>query len=150
MGGRIGSQVVASGTNTIGIHLVQPGDDPKPSARTSSGSASAASSAIEPTRAAAHSARLEFEEQEYTPTRDFEVVCEVDARQSDVVVIPHRRGDDGYFMLQLMPPTDEDNLQRELLPNGVSLELLLLADTSGSMTDTQLSEQRLFIESLLD
>lgn len=42
-----------------------------------------------------HSARVEFAAQEYTPTRDFEVVCEVDSRQSDIVVVPHRRGDDG-------------------------------------------------------
>jgi predicted Zn-dependent protease len=52
----------------------------------------------------AHSAHVEFTAQEYTPTRDFEVVIEVDRGQSDVVVIPHRRGDDGYFMLQLTPP----------------------------------------------
>ena len=52
----------------------------------------------------AHSAHVEFAAQEYTPTRDFEVVVELDGRQSDVVLIPHRRGDDGYFMLLLTPP----------------------------------------------
>ncbi|MDA1014174.1 MAG: VIT domain-containing protein, partial [Planctomycetota bacterium] len=48
-----------------------------------------------------HAAHIEFNAQEYTPDRDFEAVFEVDGRQSDVVVIPHRRGDDGYFMVQL-------------------------------------------------
>ena len=57
----------------------------------------------------AHSAHVEFAAQEYTPTRDFEVVVEVDGRQSDVVLIPHRRGDDGYFML---------HARRRRPPNG--------------------------------
>src|SRR5205823_2104079 len=49
----------------------------------------------------AHAAHVEFAAQEYSPTRDFEVVVEVDARGADAVLIPHRRGDEGYFMLQL-------------------------------------------------
>jgi len=35
--------------------------------------------------------RIEFAAQEYTPTRDFEVVVETAGGQDDVVVIPHRR-----------------------------------------------------------
>ena len=58
----------------------------------------------------AHSGHVEFSAQEYTPTRDFEVVIEVEGKQSDVVVIPHRRGDDGYFMLQLTPPGATERL----------------------------------------
>ena len=48
-------------------------------------------------------------------------MVELEGRQSGVVLIPHRRGDDGYFMLQLMPPgtaTGEGQLQREVLPDG--------------------------------
>ena len=52
----------------------------------------------------ANSAHVEFAAQEYTPTRDFEVAVEVDARQAAVAMIPHRRGDDGYFLLMLTPP----------------------------------------------
>src|SRR4029078_2504694 len=48
----------------------------------------------------AHSGQVEFAAQEYSPTRDFEVACEIDGRQSDVVVIPHRRGEDGYLLMQ--------------------------------------------------
>jgi tetratricopeptide (TPR) repeat protein len=51
-----------------------------------------------------HAAHLEFSAQEYVPARDFEVVVEVEGKQSEVVVIPHRRGDDGYFLLQVLAP----------------------------------------------
>jgi tetratricopeptide (TPR) repeat protein len=80
-----------------------------------------------------HSAHVEFSAQEYTPNRDFEVVVEVDPRQSGVVLIPHRRGDDGYFLAQLTPPGSTGQWQRELLPDGRPIELLILADTSASM-----------------
>ena len=101
------------------------------------------------TQITANSARLEFEAQEYTPTRDFEVVCEVDARQSDVMVIPHRRGDDGYFMVQLTPPSPAGNWQRELLPDGKPLELLLVCDTSGSMDSHNRELQTEFVSAVL-
>jgi len=52
----------------------------------------------------ANSAHVEFAAQEYTPTRDFEVAVEVDGKQSSVVMVPHRRGEDGYFLLLLTPP----------------------------------------------
>src|SRR5439155_26194981 len=80
-----------------------------------------------------HSAHVAFTAQEYTPTRDFEVVVEVDGRQADVVLIPHRRGDDGYFMLQLTPPGARDNWERPLLPDGEPLHIIILADTSPSI-----------------
>ncbi len=55
-----------------------------------------------------HSAHVEFAAQEYTPTRDFEVVAELEGKQSELTLIPHRRGDDGYFMLLLALPEDYD------------------------------------------
>jgi len=96
-----------------------------------------------------HSAHVEFSGQEYTPTSDFEVVVEVDRRQSDVVLIPHRRGDDGYFLMQLTPPTDDGQWQRETLPDGEPLELLILADTSGSMDAPSRRNQAEFISTVL-
>ena len=48
-------------------------------------------------------------------------------------MIPHRRGDDGYFMVQVTPPAPANQLQRDLLTDGEPLELLILADTSASM-----------------
>lgn len=96
-----------------------------------------------------HAGRVEFAAQEYTPDRDFEVVVELDRRQSDVVVVPHRRGDDGYFLIQLMPPAAEGNFQREVLPDGQPLDLLLLCDTSASMDSTKRQQQADFVAALL-
>lgn len=97
----------------------------------------------------AHSAKLEFTAQEYTPERDFEVVCEVDSKQSDVVVVPHRRAEDGYFLVQLTPPGREGNWQRDVLPDGEPLKLLLVCDTSASMSSTKREQQQQFVASLL-
>jgi Flp pilus assembly protein TadD len=96
-----------------------------------------------------HSAHVEYTAQEYTPTRDFEVVVEVEGRQADVVMIPHRRGDDGYFMLQLTPPGANGGWDRPLLPNGEPLQLLILADTSASIDAGQRVNQATFIGALL-
>ncbi|MCE9564870.1 MAG: hypothetical protein K8U57_22780 [Planctomycetes bacterium] len=96
-----------------------------------------------------HSGHVEFTAQKYTPTRDFEAVIEVEGRQSDVVLIPHRRGDDGYFMLQLTPPGGAGDWERPLIPNGEPLKLLLLADTSASLDQSQRTAQNGVIASLL-
>ncbi len=96
-----------------------------------------------------HSAQLDFAALEYTPDRDFEVVCEVANRTSDVFIIPHRRGDDGYFLLQLMPPGREGNWQRDVLPDGKSLELVLLCDTSASMDGEKRKQQAEFVATVL-
>ncbi len=96
-----------------------------------------------------HSARVEFSAKEYTPTRDFEVVVETSARQSDVMMIPHCRGDDGYFMLQLTPPAGNDQWQREILPDGVPMNLLILADTSASINAPGRTAQAEFLAALL-
>lgn len=96
-----------------------------------------------------HAGHIEFNAQEYSPDADFEAVIDIDGRSNDVVVIPHQRGDDGYFMLQLMPPGVDGNWQRDLLPDGEPLKLLVLADTSSSMDDEHRSTQDEFIASLL-
>ncbi len=97
----------------------------------------------------AHSGQIDFSAQEYTPTRDFEVVCEIDGKQSDVVVIPHRRGGDGYFLMQLTPPAPDGNWQRELLPDGKPLNVVLLCDTSSSMDSEKRKQQAEFVGSVL-
>jgi tetratricopeptide (TPR) repeat protein len=97
----------------------------------------------------AHSARLDFVAKEITPKNDFEVVCEIDGSQSQVVAIPHRRGDDGYLMLQLTPPAGEGNWQREVLPNGEPTDLLILCDTSGSIDGTMRKTQAEFVQAML-
>ena len=97
----------------------------------------------------AHSAQVAFTAQEYIPTRDFEVVCEIDGRQSDVVVIPHRRGNDGYFMVQLTPPAPEGNWRRDLVADGKPLQIVLLCDTSGSMDSEKRKQQAEFVATVL-
>jgi Flp pilus assembly protein TadD len=96
-----------------------------------------------------HAGHVEFSAQEYTPTRDFEAVVEVDGGRPDVVVIPHRRGDDGYFMVQLTPPGGANDGDRPLVGDGDPLHLLLLADTSASMDKGQRATQNALIGSIL-
>ena len=91
---------------------------------------------------------LEFSAREYTPASDFEVVVEVGGAQSDVVLVPHRRGGDGYFMLQLTPPSVAD-ADRELVPDGEPLRLLLVADTSASMDRAQRARQEALLMAVL-
>ncbi|MEO1845534.1 MAG: VIT domain-containing protein, partial [Akkermansiaceae bacterium] len=52
----------------------------------------------------ANSAQAEFSAQEYTPDRDFEVDIGLDSNASPVVMVPHRRGEDGYFLALVDPP----------------------------------------------
>ncbi len=96
-----------------------------------------------------HSGQVEFSAQEYTPTRDFEAVIEVEGGRPDVVVIPHRRGTDGYFLVQLTPPGGAGDWERPLVPNSEPLKLLLLADTSASMDKAQRATQTAVLNSLL-
>lgn len=97
----------------------------------------------------AHSGQLEFAAQEYTPTRDFEIVCDVSGNQSDVVVIPHQRGDDGYLLVQVTPPTHEGKLTREVVTDGAPLQLVLLCDTSASMDREKRKQQSEFVATVL-
>ncbi len=100
-----------------------------------------------------NSAHVEFAAQEYTPTRDFEVAVEADSKGADVVLVPHRRGEDGYFMLLLSPPPGQGGAwQRDILPDTPAdppQELLILADTSASMDPSQRAAQAEFIAALL-
>lgn len=98
-------------------------------------------------QATRNSARVEFTAQEYTPRKDFEVVIEQDQRSSDVVMIPHRRGNDGYFLLQVMPPAASQ--ERAVLQDSGPIRLLILADTSASMDRQQRQNQQAFISALV-
>jgi predicted Zn-dependent protease len=96
-----------------------------------------------------HSAHVEFTAQQYTPARDFEVLVELDKRQSDVALIPHRRGEDGYFMVLVTPPPPEGDWRRDVLPDGRPLDLIILADTSASMDAQTRQQQADFIAAVL-
>lgn len=91
-----------------------------------------------------HSARVEFTAQEYTPQRDFELIVEQDKAAGDIAMIPHRRGEDGYFLLQVMPP-----YQDVAAVQTGSVQMLILADTSASMDRGQRHKQDAFIATML-
>ena len=96
-----------------------------------------------------HSAHVEFDAREYTPTHDFDVVAELQGKQPELTLIPHRRGDDGYFMLLLAPPAEDTDDDRDLLTDKAPLDLILLADTSASMDAGQRAAQAEFIAAVL-
>ncbi|MEW4487161.1 VIT domain-containing protein [Thalassoglobus sp. JC818] len=96
-----------------------------------------------------HSAELEFSSQEYRPQSDFEVVCDVSQRENDVIMIPHRRGEDGYFLLQLMPPDIGGEWTRSVVGNSEPIEIILLCDTSGSIDEVMRTRQLDFVRTLL-
>ncbi|MCA9240153.1 MAG: hypothetical protein KDA37_08140, partial [Planctomycetales bacterium] len=97
----------------------------------------------------AHSARVEFAAQEYAPGSDFEVVVTAEKDQPNLVMVPHRRGEDGYFMLMLQPPGAPGQWRREVVADGEPLRLLVLADTSGSMNAAAREAQAQFVGALL-
>ena len=101
------------------------------------------------TRRSAHTATIEFDAETFTPARDFEATVEL-AQRDPLTAVAHRRGDDGYFMLLLSPPDEGGSAwKRELLPDGEPLDLVLMADTSGSMDGAARRAQSDFIAALL-
>ena len=98
-------------------------------------------------RAAENGARVEFSAESYSPERDFELVVGLAPSEEAITVVPHRRGDEGYFMLLLDAP--QVDLEEAAGANSDEpLELLVLADTSGSMAADRMNQVR-FIETLL-
>ena len=82
------------------------------------------------------------------PTRDFEVVIDVERQGQDVVVIPHHRGDDGYFMLLLKPPGG-GAWERAVSPTASRWTVIMLADTSGVDGSPLREAQDQFVAALL-
>lgn len=102
---------------------------------------------IEQTR---FSGRLHYEASDITPQRDFELLCTMDGRQSDVVFVPHVRGSDGYFLLQLAPPAASDgNWSRMMVRDGKPLDVIVVCDTSRSMDKVARQQQHDLVAALL-
>lgn len=96
-------------------------------------------------RAQEHSASFEFEAEQYAPERDFELRIETAPSAGGITLVPHRRGDDGYFMALVdAPPAPAAD------PGAASpaLDVLVVADTSGSMHGRPRENQLAFVEAL--
>ena len=96
-----------------------------------------------------NSSVVKFSAQEYVPDRDFQVKVGLKTDDSQVVVIPHRRGEDGYFMLMITPPRSQELGIRPVLPDKGGQDWVILADTSASMSDAQREARDAFIAGLL-
>jgi predicted Zn-dependent protease len=92
-----------------------------------------------------HAARVEHEAEEVSPDRDFEVRLAVTRPASGMTFASHRRGDDGYFLLLVDAPMIAPSATA-----GEPLDLLILADTSGSLAGAARDAQLRFIAALLE
>ena len=93
-------------------------------------------------------AEVRFAAQEFTPENDFELSVRL-KQPAPVAFLPHRRGEDGYFLLQLSPPgADAGGWERELVPEGEPLDIVVVADTSGSMDEGARRSQDRFLTAL--
>lgn len=91
-----------------------------------------------------HAARVEVHAQEVAPERDLEVRIRTVRPAAHMTLSAHRRGDDGYFVLLLdAPPLARPEQQGPL-------DLLILADTSGSVSGPARAAQVEFVAALLD
>ncbi len=78
-------------------------------------------------RSTEHAARVEFSADEFAPERDFELRIAARPDAQGLTLVPHRRGDDGYFMLKVDAPAIDAGA-----PSDEPLDLLILTDTSAS------------------
>ncbi len=96
-----------------------------------------------------HEAVAEFGAQQYVPERDFELAVTV-GRGPGLAALSHRRGEDGFFMLLVAPPDPAaSGWQRDLVPEGDPLDLVFVADTSGSMDPAARAAQSAFLAAVL-
>lgn len=95
-----------------------------------------------------NSARLDYSAREVSPDRDFEVVCAV-GTPSELTVIPHRRGDDGYLLVQFALPSQVGAFVERTGTEDETLSLVVLCDTSGSVDREKRKQQAEFVASLL-
>lgn len=110
-------------------------------------SPSHAAAEIQSTR---HSASLKYSARDISPDRDFELLCSFEGRGQEVVAIPHVRGDDGYMMVQLSPPSvGGGNWSRTLVRDSTPLNVVLLCDTSRSMDETARRQQSELVSAIL-
>ncbi|HMQ21872.1 MAG TPA: VIT domain-containing protein, partial [Planctomycetota bacterium] len=93
-------------------------------------------------------ASARFEAQDYAPSGDFELRTEL-AEVPPLRVVAHQRGTDGYFMALLNAPRS-DGGTLDTTPEGKAIEVVVVADVSGSMARATRIGQHRFVEGLLN
>ena len=93
----------------------------------------------------------EFSASEYRARAGLRARRPLEPRSADLTAIPHRRGDDGYFMLLLAPPdagrrrvADATSCPREIRSTSI-----FAVDTSGSMDEAARANQAAFLAAFL-
>ncbi|HBP21972.1 MAG TPA: hypothetical protein DEA08_29835, partial [Planctomycetes bacterium] len=97
-------------------------------------------------RQTSNNASFEFSADEFTPERDFEfrIATESAGAQGRATLVPHvRDGSDGYFLCLV------DSPQRDAKPDPMPLDLIVIADTSASVSGSARETQLQLIEALL-
>ncbi|MEX2608125.1 MAG: VIT domain-containing protein [Kiritimatiellia bacterium] len=97
-----------------------------------------------------HAAVVEYQAEEVVPERDFVLHIETRADDTALRVIPHSRGDDGYFMMMLQPPDTGVPPSRSLLTAADPMQLVVMVDTSGSVSGPVRKTQLDFLSALLN
>ncbi len=96
-----------------------------------------------------HHATARYFAEETSPSTDLELSIRLKSA-APLTIVPHRRGEDGYFMLLFTPPgAGAAGWQRDLVPEGAPLDLIVVADTSASMDEAARARQRDFVQALL-
>lgn len=95
-----------------------------------------------------HTATAVFSAQEYTPQRDFELQIPLPQPQPVMTAAQVADGE-GWFLAWLSLPDDRQGWQRATTPESAPLDLVIVADTSGSMGRSERDAQERFVAALL-
>lgn len=88
---------------------------------------------ISSTRSAEGAAKVSFSGKNFVPDKDFLLYYSVSDKAMAANVLTHKAvGEDGYFLLTLSPPMKSEQI--------VSKDIVLVADTSGSMQGEKLEQ----------
>lgn len=89
-------------------------------------------------------AQIGYEENNVTPTTDFDLFYSVDAGEIGASLVSHKpAGEDGYFLLLVAPKVEVDP------EDVVARDILLVVDTSGSMDGPKIQQARNALQHVL-
>lgn len=91
-------------------------------------------------------ATVRFAAKNYTPDSDFRLEIETAEKAPAIQFLPHRRADDGYFLLKINAP----DIISTASPPAQKHDLLVLVDTSASMNEESRKIQAAFLKVLIE